>query len=193
MNRTVRDMTKELGTNKNVIYRIIERQNLEPVPTANPKETKRYDDESYQIIKDEFSRLQEKHGAFLWFVSKSSAHKKLAARGIPGRPPPEPMSPTTRGEASSVRELKDFLIISYPARKRLVRTFYIIQNDLMTDRYQINGSRMTNHGVSGDTLTSVFDIKMRSLLQICIYKNVACSSIPRSEKGKGDCIKQSPF
>ena len=62
MNRTVRDMTKELGTNKNVIYRIIERQNLEPVPTANPKETKRYDDESYQIIKDEFSRLQEKHG-----------------------------------------------------------------------------------------------------------------------------------
>lgn len=62
MNRTVREITKELGTNKNVIYRIIERQNLEPVPTVNPKEPQRYDDESFQIIKDEFSRLQEKHG-----------------------------------------------------------------------------------------------------------------------------------
>ena len=62
MNRTVRDMTKELGTNKNVIYRIIERQSLEPVPKIRPQDPQRYSDESFQIISDEYSRLQEKHG-----------------------------------------------------------------------------------------------------------------------------------
>jgi len=62
MNRTVREIARELNTNKNVVYRIIEKQNLEPVPTANPKEPKRYSDESFQIIKERFSILQDWHG-----------------------------------------------------------------------------------------------------------------------------------
>ena len=62
MNRTVREITRELGTNKNVVYRIISKHNLKPVPTDNPKETKRYSDEAYQIIVNEYGKLQEKHG-----------------------------------------------------------------------------------------------------------------------------------
>jgi TolA-binding protein len=62
MNRTVREIARELGTNKNVIYRIIEKQNLEPVPTISEKETKRFSDESFQIIKERYSALKEWHG-----------------------------------------------------------------------------------------------------------------------------------
>jgi len=62
MNRTVREITKALGTNKNVVYRIINKCHLEPVPNDNPKEPKRYSDESYLIIEREYGTLQEKHG-----------------------------------------------------------------------------------------------------------------------------------
>lgn len=62
MNRTVREITKALGTNKNVVYRIISKNNLEPIPNDNPKEPKRYSDESYKIIENEYNKLQEKHG-----------------------------------------------------------------------------------------------------------------------------------
>lgn len=62
MNRTVREITKELGTNKNVVYRIINKMNLEPVTNENPKEPKRYSEESFQIIKERYSALQEWHG-----------------------------------------------------------------------------------------------------------------------------------
>ena len=62
MDRTVREITKELGTNKNVVYRIISKHNLKPIPTDNPKEPKRYSDESYQIIRNEYGILQDKHG-----------------------------------------------------------------------------------------------------------------------------------
>lgn len=62
MNKTVREIARELETNKNVIYRIIEKQNLEPVPTANPKDPKRYSDESFEIIKERFLILQNWKG-----------------------------------------------------------------------------------------------------------------------------------
>lgn len=62
MNRTVREITKALGTNKNVVYRIISKNNLEPIPNDNPKEPKRYSDEAYRIIENEYNKLQEKHG-----------------------------------------------------------------------------------------------------------------------------------
>lgn len=62
MDRTVKEITKALGTNKNVIYRIIEKHQLEPVPTDNPKEPKRYSDDSFITIKKAYRALQEKHG-----------------------------------------------------------------------------------------------------------------------------------
>lgn len=62
MDRTVKEIARELGTNKNVIYRIISKHNLAPVPTDNPKESKRYDNESYLIIQKEYEALREKHG-----------------------------------------------------------------------------------------------------------------------------------
>ena len=61
MDRTVKEITKALGTNKNVIYRIINRYNLEPVPTDNPKEPKRYSDDSFITIKKAYRTIQEKH------------------------------------------------------------------------------------------------------------------------------------
>ena len=62
MNRSVKEMTKALGTNKNVIYRIIEKLGLEPVPNDDVKAVKEYSDESYLEIKKAFRKLQEKHG-----------------------------------------------------------------------------------------------------------------------------------
>ena len=61
MNRSVKEIAKLLRTNKNVIYRIIEKKGLEPVQDAEITTSKVYSDESYQIIKTEFKALQERH------------------------------------------------------------------------------------------------------------------------------------
>ena len=61
MNRTVKEITKLLGTNKNVVYRIIEKLELEPVPNDDKKAVKEYSEESYLEIKKAFRKLQEKH------------------------------------------------------------------------------------------------------------------------------------
>ena len=60
MNRSVKDIAKILRTNKNVIYRIIEKKGLEPVEDETTT-SKVYSDESYQIIKAEYKSLQERH------------------------------------------------------------------------------------------------------------------------------------
>lgn len=60
--RTVKQIATELGTNKNVIYRIIIKLGLEPIrEETNGKERKnatRYTLEDFAIIKNEFIRLQ---------------------------------------------------------------------------------------------------------------------------------------
>ena len=61
MNRSVKEIAKTLRTNKNVIYRIIDKKGLEPVEDAENTTSKVYSDESYQIIKTEFRSLQERH------------------------------------------------------------------------------------------------------------------------------------
>lgn len=61
MNRSVKDMTKLLGTNKNVIYRIITKLGLKPVQDGQNNTTKVYSDETYLEIKKEFERLQGRH------------------------------------------------------------------------------------------------------------------------------------
>ena len=77
MNRTVKEISKALGTNKDVVYRIIEKCHLEPVPNDNPKEPKRYSDESNSIIKKEFHKLQEKHGTNTTMPGNSSDNSEL--------------------------------------------------------------------------------------------------------------------
>ena len=47
MSKSVKEMTLSLKTNKNVIYRIIEKLGLEPVPNDDPKAPKEYSDEDY--------------------------------------------------------------------------------------------------------------------------------------------------
>ena len=61
MSKSVKEMTLSLKTNKNVIYRIIEKLGLEPVPNDDPKAPKEYSDEDYIQIKKAFYKLQEKH------------------------------------------------------------------------------------------------------------------------------------
>lgn len=61
MNRTVKEITRSLGTNKNVIYRIIEKLGLEPVQDAENTTSKVYSDEAYLEIKKEFNSLQARH------------------------------------------------------------------------------------------------------------------------------------
>ena len=60
MNRSVKDIAKSLGTNKNVIYRIINKFGLEPVEDSGTA-SKLYSDESVQIIRKEYKSLQERH------------------------------------------------------------------------------------------------------------------------------------
>ena len=60
MNRSVKDIAKALGTNKNVIYRIINKLGLEPVEDSGTA-SKLYSDESVSIIKKEYKSLQERH------------------------------------------------------------------------------------------------------------------------------------
>lgn len=62
MNRSVKDMTKSLETNKNVIYRIIDKLGLEPVQDDENNAVKVYSEESYQAVKKEFRKIQDKHG-----------------------------------------------------------------------------------------------------------------------------------
>lgn len=63
MDRTVKEIAKSFGTNKNVIYRIIDKLNLEPVPSSEDgaNQAKRYSDDAYYSIKTEFQKLQTKH------------------------------------------------------------------------------------------------------------------------------------
>lgn len=61
MNRSVKEIANSLRTNKNVIYRIIEKKGLEPVQDAENGPSKVYSDQAYQIIKTEFRALQERH------------------------------------------------------------------------------------------------------------------------------------
>ena len=60
MNRSVKEIAKTLGTNKNVIYRIINKFGLEPVEDSGTV-SKLYSDESVQIIRKEYKSLQERH------------------------------------------------------------------------------------------------------------------------------------
>lgn len=60
MNRSVKEIAKYLGTNKNVVYRLINKNGLEPV-SGSDSGSKVYDDESFLIIKTEFRKLQTKH------------------------------------------------------------------------------------------------------------------------------------
>jgi len=60
MNRSVKEIAKSLGTNKNVIYRIINKLGLEPVEDSGTA-SKLYSDESVQIIRKEYKSLQERH------------------------------------------------------------------------------------------------------------------------------------
>lgn len=60
MNRSVKDIAKALGTNKNVIYRIINKLGLEPVEDSGTA-SKIYSDESVQIIRKEYKSLHERH------------------------------------------------------------------------------------------------------------------------------------
>lgn len=61
MNRSVKDIAKTLRTNKNVIYRIIDKKGLEPVQDDQNTTAKVYSDESYQVIRDEVRKLKERH------------------------------------------------------------------------------------------------------------------------------------
>lgn len=63
MDRTVKEIAKSLGTNKNVVYRIIDKYHLEPVPSSEDgaNQAKRYSDDDYFTIKTEFQKLQTKH------------------------------------------------------------------------------------------------------------------------------------
>jgi len=61
--KTVKQIASELGTNKNVIYRIIQKNNLRPIPEETNeqgrKNATRYTLGDFAIIKNEFIRLQE--------------------------------------------------------------------------------------------------------------------------------------
>ena len=61
MNKTVKDIAKELGTNKNVIYRIISKHNLEPVPNDDKEAPKEYSERDFIIIQGEYRTLQARH------------------------------------------------------------------------------------------------------------------------------------
>lgn len=60
MNRSVKEIAKLLGTNKNVIYRIINKLGLEPVEDSGTT-SKVYTDTDVNVIKKEFKSLQERH------------------------------------------------------------------------------------------------------------------------------------
>ena len=61
--KTVKQIAHELGTNKNVVYRIIQKMNLEPISEdtneQGRKNATRYTLEDFSLIKAEFIRLQE--------------------------------------------------------------------------------------------------------------------------------------
>ena len=61
--KTVKQIASELGTNKNVIYRIIQKNNLRPIPEETNeqgrKNATRYTLGDFAIIKTEFIKLQE--------------------------------------------------------------------------------------------------------------------------------------
>lgn len=61
--KTVKQIANELGTNKNVVYRIIQKCNLRPIPEEineqGRKNATRYTLGDFAIIKTEFIRLQE--------------------------------------------------------------------------------------------------------------------------------------
>lgn len=60
MNRSVKDIAKSLGVNKNVIYRIIEKNGLEPVPESE-NGSKMYSDDDQAVIRRDVKSLQKKH------------------------------------------------------------------------------------------------------------------------------------
>lgn len=61
MNRSVKEISKELGTNKNVVYRIIAKHNLEPVPNDDKDAAKEYSERDFIIIQGEYRTLQARH------------------------------------------------------------------------------------------------------------------------------------
>ena len=65
--KTVKQIATELGTNKNVIYRIIQKNKLQPIPEETSeqgrKNATRYSLEDFAIIKTEFIRLQDSRKA----------------------------------------------------------------------------------------------------------------------------------
>lgn len=60
MNRSVKDIARTLGTNKNVIYRIIDKLGLEPV-TDSDSASKVYSDGDQLLIRDEYKKIKTKH------------------------------------------------------------------------------------------------------------------------------------
>ena len=60
MNRSVKEIAKSLGVNKNVIYRIIEKNGLEPVPESE-NGSKMYSDDDQAVIRRDVKSLQKKH------------------------------------------------------------------------------------------------------------------------------------
>lgn len=61
MPRSVKEIAKELETNKNVIYRIIKKHNLEPVPNDDKDAPTEYSDRDFYIIQGEYKTLQARH------------------------------------------------------------------------------------------------------------------------------------
>ena len=61
--KTVKQIATELGTNKNVVYRIIQKFDIKPIEEENNdkgrKNATRYTLEDFAIIKNEFIRLQD--------------------------------------------------------------------------------------------------------------------------------------
>lgn len=61
MPRSVKEIAKELETNKNVVYRIIKKHNLEPVPNDDKDAPTEYSDRDFYIIQGEYKTLQARH------------------------------------------------------------------------------------------------------------------------------------